>query len=225
MAQTNINLLQDYFDEVINRKQLNLIPKYFSEKFVAHGTPYVGIGIMPDTTSGEKVVVQRVFRDSPAEGKLLEGDVISGVTDGNRTWNTFEELREGGLWGQGVIGTPLTLRIKRGNEDKEVTITRGFVQGQLFPYELHAPQMREFFKDWPDVKVSLVNSIEAGDQVAFEAQFQGQNIRYGRSAVWTEFGLVSFQDGKIIDWRNSGEDVSVLRQLGYSILSPEMVKV
>jgi hypothetical protein len=57
MAQMKVGILRSYFDEVINRKQLNLIPKYVSEKFIGHGMPYVGMGIMNDASSGDKVRV------------------------------------------------------------------------------------------------------------------------------------------------------------------------
>jgi hypothetical protein len=224
MSQTNNSIVESYFDEVINQKCLDLIPKYFSEKFVMHGSPYVGMGMMPDASSGEKVIVQKVFPGSPAEGKFEKGDVILRVVDSNRTWNTFEELRNGGLWGQGAIGTPLTVLVQRGNQEKEITLERGLVQGAEFPYELQEPGMRDMFKEWSDMKCSLVHVIESGDQVAFHARYQGQNMRYGRSAVWSEFGFIRLKDGKFTDWWSSDESVSEYRQLGFSIMAPEMVK-
>lgn len=224
MTNTNSGILKSYFDEVINQKHLDLIPKYFSEKFIFHGTPYVGMGVMPDISSGNKVIVQKILPGGPAAGKLMEGDEILSVVDDGHTWNTFDELRNGSLWGQGVIGTPLTVRVRRGNAEKEIPIVRGLVQGFEFPYELQEPGMREFFKDWPDVKSRLLHVIEADDLVAFHGEYQGHNVRYDRSAVWSEFGFVRFKDGKITDWWNSDEEVSTLRQLGYSIREPELVK-
>src|SRR5512144_1989612 len=97
MSQNNISIVQGYFDEVVNQKRLDLIPKYFSEKFVMHGSPYVGMGMMNDSSSGDKLIVQQIFPGSPAEGKFEVGDVILRAADSNRTWNTFEELRNGGL--------------------------------------------------------------------------------------------------------------------------------
>lgn len=224
MTQTNSAILQGYIDEVINQKRLDLIPKYFSEKFISHGMPYVGLGVMPDISSGSKVIVQKINPNSPAADKLMEGDEILRVTDDGHTWATFEELRNGSLWGQGVIGTSLIVRVRRGNVEKDISIVRGLVKGFEFPYEFQESGMREYFKDWPDLKTRLVNMIEAGDMVAFHAESQGHNARYGRSAVWSEFGFVRFKDGKITDWWNSEEEVSVLRQLGYAIRAPELVK-
>ncbi len=224
MAQTNVDILKGYYEEVVNQKKLDLLPKYFSEKSIMHGMPYVGMGIMPDTSSGNKVIVRKVNPNSPAGGKLMEGDEILRAKDDGHSWSTFEELRNGGLWGQGVIGTPITIFVRRGNEEKEIQITRGLVKGFEFTNDLHKPGMQEFFKDWPDVKARLVNVLEAGDMLAFHAEFEGRNVRYGRSAVWSEFGFVRFKDGKIMDWWNSDEEVSTLRQLGFSIREPEMVK-
>jgi hypothetical protein len=224
MTQTNIGILQGYFDEVINQKHLDLFPKYFSEKFIAHGSPYVGMGVMIDESSGVKVTIQSVHQSSPAKGKLLVGDEILRVFDGERTWNTFEELRQS-LWGQGALGSSLTVWVRRENVEHEITLVRGLVQGFEYPYHLMEPGMREYFKEWPDQKARLVNVIEVGEMVAYQAENQGHNARYGRSAVWAEFGFVRFQDGKITDWWNAEDGVSQLKQLGYTILAPALVKV
>ena len=224
MAQTNSSILRGFFEEVINQKHLELIPKYMSEKFIGHGTPYVGIGMSFDNSSGDKIVVGMVKPGSPADGKLRVGDEIMQVRDGARTLKTYEELRNGGMWGQGVLGTSFTIWVRRDNAEKEIQVTRGLVQGFEFPYKMVEEGNRQFFKDWPDVKVSLLNVIESGDLVAYRAEDQGHNVRYGRSSVWVEFGFARIQDGKITDMWSSDESVAELRQLGYSILAPELVK-
>jgi C-terminal processing protease CtpA/Prc len=117
---------------VSNQKRLDLLPKYFSEKFIGHGTPYVGIGAMNDDSSGNKVVVQEVYKGGPAEGKLMVGDEIIRVYDGEHSWNTYEELRHGGLWGQGIIGTPLTVWVRRDNAEHELHLTRGLCRVSNF---------------------------------------------------------------------------------------------
>lgn len=223
MAQNNSSILRAYIDEVSNQKRLDLIPKYMSEKFIGHGTPYVGMGVMPDDSSGMKVIIQKIYPGSPAEGKLMVGDEILRVFDGERTWQTYEELRQG-IWGQGVIGTPITLWVQRENVEHEVTFMRGLIKGFEFPYDVLEPGIREFFKDWPDFQTRLVNVIEAGDWVAYHAENQGRNVRYGRSAVWAEFGFVRFQDSKIIDWCSAEDTFSQFKQLGYTIHEPELTK-
>jgi hypothetical protein len=102
MTQTNSSIVRGFFDEVINERRLDLLPKYFSEEYVGHGTPYVGIGVAPDYSRGEKVTVKLVNPGGPSEGKLMVGDEILRVSDGERTWETFEELRQS-AWGPGVM--------------------------------------------------------------------------------------------------------------------------
>jgi hypothetical protein len=224
MAQTNSDILRGYIEEVGNQKNLDLIPKYLSEKYIGHGTPYVGMGMMFDDTSGDKVIIQMIYPGCPAEGKLMVGDEILRVFDGERTWKTYEELRQG-FWGQGVTGTPVTIWVRREKVEHEITILRGLVQAFEFPYKLLEPAIREYYKDWPDLKSRLVNVIESGDLVAYHAENQGHNVRYGRSAIWAEFGIVRIQDGKITDWWSAEDTFSQIKQLGYNITEPPLAKV
>jgi len=48
MTKTNSSILRGFVDEVINQRRLDLLPKYLSQEYVGHGTPYVGLGIAPD---------------------------------------------------------------------------------------------------------------------------------------------------------------------------------
>ena len=223
MTQTNSGILRGFFEEVLNERRLDLFPKYLSQDYVGHGTPYVGMGVAPDYSDGETVTVQLVIPGSPADGKLRAGDEILRVVDGERTWQTFDELR-GSTWGQGVPGTPLTVWVRREGAEHEIPVVRGLVPGYEFPYHLVEPSMRLFFKDWPDLKTRLVNVMEAGDLVAYHAENQGYNARYGRAAVWAEFGFVRIQDDKITDWWSTEDSFSQLKQLGYTIKEPPLVK-
>lgn len=223
MAKTNSSIVRGYFKEVTNQKHLDLIPKYLSEKFIGHGTPYVGMGVMTDDSSGVKITIQVVYPSSPAEGKLMVGDEILRVVDGERTWKTFEELRDA-TWGQGVLGSSITVRVRREKAEHEFTIVRGLVKGFEFSYQLLEPGIRAYFKDWPDLKARLVNVVESGDLVAYHAENQGHNVRFGRSAVWAELGIVRIQDGKIIDWWSVEDTFSQFKQLGYTIREPALAK-
>jgi hypothetical protein len=224
MTQTNSSILRGYFDEMVNQKHLDLFPKYFSEEFIGHVTPYVGMGMAPDYSSGVKVTIQFVNPGSPAEGKLMVGDEILRVFDGERTWETFDELRQS-TWGQGALGTSLTMWVRREEVEHEITLVRGLVQGFEFPYHLLESGTREYYKEWPDLTARLVNVIEAGDLVAYHAENQGYNARYGRAAVWAEFGFVRIQNGKITDWWSAENTFSQFKQLGYTIEEPALVKV
>jgi hypothetical protein len=146
-------------------------------------------------------------------------DEIIRVFDGERSYETFEELRES-LWGQGVLGTSITIWMRRDNIEHEITIKRGLVQSFEYSYDLLESGFREFYKDWPDLKTRLVNAIESGDLVAYYVENQGTNTRYGCSALWAEFGFVRIQDGKITDWWSVEDTFSQFKQLGYIVHEP-----
>ncbi len=179
---------------------------------------------MYDASSGDRIIIQSVYPGSPADGKLMVGDEIVRAQDGERIWNTYDTLRMGGLWGQGPLGSPITVWVRRNGGETDVTLMRGVVNGFEYHYQEVEMGNRENSKEWLGLKTRLVNVIESGDLVAYQLEAQGQNIRYGRSAVWTEFGFVRIEDGKITDWWNSDDTISQYKQLGFSILAPEMVK-
>jgi C-terminal processing protease CtpA/Prc len=129
MTQINISILRGFFDEVINQKHLDLLPKYMSDKYIEHGSSYVGIGITFDASYTDKLIIQVIKPGGPADGKLKVGDEILQVTDGERTWRTYQELRYGGMWGQGVMGTSFSICVLRANAEQEIQLTRGLVQG------------------------------------------------------------------------------------------------
>jgi predicted SnoaL-like aldol condensation-catalyzing enzyme len=108
--------------------------------------------------------------------------------------------------------------------EREIPLVRGLVPGFEFPYHLLESGFQVFFKDWPDAKTRPVTVIEAGDLVAYHAENQGYNARYGRAAVWAEFGFVRIQDDKITDWWSTEDSVSAFKQLGYTIEAPPLVK-
>jgi hypothetical protein len=225
MAQTNINILHGYFEEVINQKHLDRLPTYFSKNFTEHGFPYVGLGLMIDDTSGDKITIMQVVPGSPSDGKLMPGDEILLAYDGDNTWKTYDDLRQGGVWGQGEVGTCLTVRVRRDNTEHEIDIIRGLIKGMEGHYDMLEMGMGQYFKEYSDLKTRLVNVIESGDLVAYQLETQGFNTRYGRSAVWSEFGFARIQDGKITEMWNSEESISMLKQLGYTLTAPAYVKV
>ena len=153
----------------------------------------------------------------------MVGDEILRVSDGERTWETFDELCQT-AWGQGALGTSLTVRVRREEAEHEISLVRGLVPAFEFPYHTLESGMRQWLKDWPDLEARLVNVIEAGDLVAYHAENQGNNTRYGRAAVWAEFGFVRVQQGKITDWWSAEDTFSQFKQLGYTIEEPAVVK-
>ncbi len=221
MNETNSSTLRGYYQEVVNQKRIDLIPKYVSEEFHGHEPAYVGIGMMMDDSNGTNVTVRAVASGGPADGRLMVGDEIVRVFDGERTRQTYEELRQP-IWGRGVVGTPLTVWVRRDGEEREIILTRGVVPSFEMPYRFLEPFERENFEEWPDLQARLLHVVEDGDLVAFYAEARGRNARYGRSAVWAESGIVRFREGKIVDWWIVGNDASLMKQLGYAINEPEL---
>jgi hypothetical protein len=43
--------------------------------------------------------------------------------------------------------------------------------------------------------------------------------------MWAEFGFVRIQNGKITDWWVTDDALSQIKQLGYTIREPALVKV
>ena len=223
MSQTNSSILRGFFEEVLNQRNPDLLPKYVSENYAGHVTPYVGVGVAPDSGSGEKVTIQTVVPGSPADGKLMVGDELLHVSDGDRTWETSNELRQSS-WDLGPLGTSLTVWVRRAGEKHKITLVRDLVQGVDLPYGFIESGVREAHKDWPDLQIRLKLVIESGDLVAYHAENQGYNARFGRSAVWSECGFMRMQDGKITEWSSTEDGYSMCRQLGYTIEEPQLAE-
>lgn len=89
---------------------------------------YRGIGVLLQNTDEGMIRVIRVYSDSPAEaGGLREGDLIVGVdgeevsgADGHSYSDAVNRMR-------GEDGTQVTLTVLRGEEQLDLTLTRGEV--------------------------------------------------------------------------------------------------
>lgn len=87
----------------------------------------VGIGISGSRTETGYILVEEVYPDSPAESAQIQpGELIVKVNDIDLTPETYEE----GISAiSGKAGTTLSLVVRSGNEDREITeITRRRVQ-------------------------------------------------------------------------------------------------
>ena len=87
----------------------------------------VGIGISASRTENGYILVEEVFPDSPAAAAQIEaGEMIIKVNDIDLTPETYDE---GVAAISGKAGTTLSLVIRNGSEDREITeITRRKVQ-------------------------------------------------------------------------------------------------
>lgn len=87
----------------------------------------VGIGITASKTENGYILIEEVYPDSPAEAaQLVAGELIVKVNDIDLSLETYDEAISSI---QGQAGTTLSLVVRNGNEDREITeITRRKVQ-------------------------------------------------------------------------------------------------
>jgi hypothetical protein len=219
MENQLIHIVQECIEQIFNAKRFDHIYDYFSEQCVVHSAPYVGLGIVADERSGEQVI-QSVAANGPAAGKLQAGDVLLRSRDANGTWEGYQQLRSG-LWGQGKLGTEVTLTFLRNGETVEATLVRGRVEG--FDYI-----MAEIWDIWkhflseeiPDLHTEIDQIFASGDRVAYYAINTATNAIYHQSAVWTECNIMRLENDKIVEWWPVEDLLSQWRQLGYRIIEP-----
>ncbi len=221
MSRTNKETVQGYFEEYINKKDLDQFDDYFTEKSIFHSPPYVGMGVSSDDTSGDKVFIMNVAKGSPADGYLLPGDQLVRVRDEKNVWETYKELREPD-WGQGVIGTSVSIRILRDGKTLDFQLKRGIVQTfDLLMVDFKEIDRYYMTKVWPDQKITVQHLIEEGDLVMAHCLVSGMNMEYHRQAVWPFIELFKVRDGKILETWYVEDSYSMMKQLGYKIVPPE----
>ena len=223
MSKSNKQIFEEFVDQVLNKKNFDLIHEYMDEGCTFHTPPYVGLGFIPDTTSGEKVIVQVITQDSPAAEHLQVGDEVLRISDEHGVRDTFEQL-DSLTWGQGKLGTPIKLTIRRGDKTFDVTIERGLIEH----FDRVLSETLEPWKDymnniWPDMDNKIDLLIQDGEYLAFFTTSKGTNTDFNRSAIWADCGIVRFKDGKITEWWSVEDTLSQYRQLGYLVKEPAKV--
>jgi predicted SnoaL-like aldol condensation-catalyzing enzyme len=220
MSKTNTEIVREQIEEVINHKHIDRIFDYYSRDCIIHNPPYVGLGLNFDDRSGEYLILTEIASSGPAAGKLRLKDKIVRVKDDVKTWGTFQDLKNG-LWGQGVLGTPLTVTVNRDGKLIEIPLERGRVEG----FDLNLSTNIEIWNDftlkiWPDLKVEIRVICGEGDLVACYLVNSGTNQEYHHSAVWDECDIYRLKDGKIIEVWGVESLLVQMKQLGYQILPP-----
>ena len=177
------------------------------------------MGIEADDSSG-RVVLTHVAPNGPATGHLQVGDELIRVTDPDRTWESPADLKNG-LWGQGIIGSPLTVTLRRDGKVIYIHLERGPVEGR----KVKVSSMIELWQHemdvtWPDFKVEIKMLFEKDDLVACYTVNGGTNQHHHKGALWGELDILRLKDGKIIDIWAIEDRYSMLKQLGFTITEP-----
>ena len=220
MSQTNIQIVEGYIEQIINQRRLERLPDFCSEDCVSHAPPYVGLGGNFDDTSGEKLILTQIASNSPMDGHLQIGDELIRVKHGDRTWETFDELRKG-FWARGLVGTEICVTVKRHGNTLSIPLTLGQVEqfdiNMLDVFRTAIPYMQKY---WPDLKMDIKEIFGSGDMVACYAVNHGTNTEYNRSAVWDEMDIFKLKDGKITEIWGIENSLEEIHQLGYQVNEP-----
>ena len=220
MSKTNVQIVQEFIEEVYNKKRYDRAFEYCTEDYVLHIAPYIGIGADWDDRSGDKHVLVDVAPNGPAAGNLQIGDELVRVTDGQKTLGTFQELKEI-AWGQGAMGTSITVTVNRGGTIMDVILTRGRVEG----FDVVLSQSLDRWKDyilkyWPDSHAEIQKIFGDSDYVACYSINSGTHQGYRRSAFWADCSMYRLENGKIVESWGVEDSFSQMKQLGYQINEP-----
>jgi predicted SnoaL-like aldol condensation-catalyzing enzyme len=220
MENKNVQIVREAIEEIANAKHFDRTYEYYSEQCILHNPPYVGLGLFPDDSSGERLVIKTVAANSPSSGKVQVGDELVRVRDANGIVEGFDKLKMR-LWGQGKLGSEVTLTLLRDGETLDITLRRGRVEGfdQTIGASLDGWQYYATH-DMPDVHTEINQIFAAGDLVAYYAINNGTNMTYQQSAVWGECGIMRLENGKIVESWAIEDHHSMLRQFGFRFIAP-----
>ena len=217
---SNKQIFREYIERVFNPQNFDLVYDYFSEECIFHTPPYVGLGFQVDDTIGDKVIIQKVTPHGPAAEHLQKGDEVIRVSDEAGIRETFEQISQV-TWGQGKIGTPITVTVRRGDETYDFTFSRGRIEGfDTVLSESLDVWKRYTQKNWPDQKAEVKLLIEDGEYLAYFMMIEGTNAEFNQPALWAESGIVRFENEKMAEWWSVEDGLSLYWQLGYEIKEP-----
>jgi predicted ester cyclase len=220
MESKNVQIVRESIEQISNAKRFDRIFDYYSEQCLFHTPPYVGLGLFPDETSGERLVIKSVAANGPAAGKVQIGDELLRASDANSTWEGYDSLRTG-LWGQGKLGTEVTLTLLRDGETLDVTMARGRVEGFDSTLADALPDWKYYLTEvMPDLHTEINQIIADGDFVAYFSTNTGTSNTYHQSAVWTESGILRLENSKIVETWVVEDQLSMWRQFGFRIQEP-----
>jgi len=216
--KSNVEIIQDIIEQVVNQKKIDVYDGYFSPDYISRGNPYFGMGYSVNS-SGKKHIIEVIAPDSNALGKLQVGDELLWAEDEHQRWATYEEVKQGIL--QGYRGNKYRVGVRRGNQTLEYELTRGLIKGFDTPRDQAKANLKEFMTNgFPDLKATIKQILTDGDMVVCLLEYCGTHAELEREAVWREAWFVRMSEGVIVeDWTVfNGE--SYFRQLGYQFIPP-----
>jgi predicted SnoaL-like aldol condensation-catalyzing enzyme len=212
--KSNVEIIQDVIEQVVNQKKIDLWDQYFSPDYIARGAPTIGMGFSRDS-SGNQHIINMIVPGSPADGKLQVGDELLWVEDEHQRWATFEEIK------QGIRGSKFKVGVRRGNQTPEYELTRDLFRGFDTHNDQAKAEMREFMaKEFPDLKAAIKLILADGNMVVSLLEYRGTHATLAREAVWREAWFVRLSEGMIVEGWPIIDESSYFRQLGYQLIPP-----
>lgn len=220
MSKSNVEIVSEYIDGVFNHKQFDQASKYCDPNCVIHNPPYVGLGIGTDNRSNERLIIIEIAPNSPAAGHLLPGDELVRVTDGDKTWETYKDFLYG-AFAQGIVGTPLTITVRRQGQLVDIPIKRGRVEG----FDMNVSKYIDIWRnviatEWMEFNEDIKLIFGADDLVTVYIINSGTHREFHQSAVWSECDIYRLREGKITDIWAVEDSLTELTQLGYQVRQP-----
>jgi ketosteroid isomerase-like protein len=211
--KSNVEIIQDTIEQIVNQKKIDMWDHYFSPDYIARGAPFIGMGFSRDT-SEKKHILNFVFPGSPADGKLQAGDELLWVEDEHQRWTSYEEIE------QGLQGKKYRLGVRRGDQTLEYDLARDLIKGFDTPTDQAKSEMREFMKNFPDLKAAIKLILADGDMVVSLLEYRGTHAEFEREAIWREAWFARLSEGKIVESWPIIDESSFLRHLGYQLIPP-----
>ena len=212
--KSNIEIIQDTFEQIVNQKKIDLWEQYFSQDYIARGAPFIGMGFSRDS-SENKHIINMILPGSPVDGKLQVGDELLWVEGEHQRWTTYEEIE------QGIQGCKYKMGIRRDNQTLEYELTKGLIRGIDIHNDQAKSDLREFItKQIPDLMATIKLILADGDKVVCLLEYRGTHANFKREAVWREAWFTRLSEGKIVEGWTVLDETSYCRQLGYQIIPP-----
>ena len=215
--KSNVEIIQDVLEQVVNQKRIDSWDKYFSQDYIARGAPFIGMGFSRDS-SGDKHIINAITPGSPAERKLQVGDELLWVEDERQRWAANEDISQGI---QSHRGSKLKVGVRRGKQTLECELTRGLIRSFDTDNDRAKSEMQDFItRSIPDLRVEVKLTVADGDMVVCLGEYHGTHASFKREVVWREAWFVRLSEGKIVESWPLPDIDAYCRQLGYRMTPP-----
>ena len=218
MMKSNVEIIQDFVEQVMNQKNFDAYDQYFSSDYIAHGNPYVGNGFSLDS-SENKHIINMIFPGSPAEGNLQVGDELIFVESENQRWDTYEEIEQGSR--QTSQSNKFKLGIRRDDQTIVYDLTKALIKG----YNISKDQAKSglqnvLTEEFPDLKATILQTLADDDRLVCFLEYHGTHAKFKREVVWREAWFMRLSEGKIVEDWGASDSETYYRQLGYQLIPP-----